>query len=216
MEKVPYENLRKMGSRPTSPAPSPSSTWPPSDIYHGPDTAATSIASPKTAAPTDVARDDTTQMMEYREEADRAILHQYIEHGDDITKMMEDRAEAYMAILHQDIECCRDCLRSLDNGVTTDEDETTNDDGTDEDDGTVDDDAPSGDIALGNDALGNGEALSNNDATTDNEDNYPWDEISIDDINGINNSGYECQQWLRQHIGSIGDRRVGDHPPTIQ
>ena len=43
-----------MGSRP---ALSTSSTWPPSDIYHGPDTAATAIAVPTTAAPTGV---DTT------------------------------------------------------------------------------------------------------------------------------------------------------------
>ena len=68
-------------------------------------------------------------MMEYREEAYRAILLQYIERDDDITKMMEDRAEAYMAILHQDIKRCRDCLRSLNDDVTTDKDGTINDDG---------------------------------------------------------------------------------------
>jgi hypothetical protein len=50
IEKLLYDKLRKMGSRPTSPAPSTSSTWPPSDIYHGPDTTASSIAAPTMAA----------------------------------------------------------------------------------------------------------------------------------------------------------------------
>ena len=44
-----------MGSRPPSPpSPSPSSTWPPLVIYHGPDTAATPITTLTTTAPTSV------------------------------------------------------------------------------------------------------------------------------------------------------------------
>jgi len=42
---IPYKTLQKMDYRPPSGPPSkPSSSWPPSDLYHGPNTADTSIA----------------------------------------------------------------------------------------------------------------------------------------------------------------------------
>ena len=61
-EKVSYEHLRKTGSSPPSgppsgPPPLPSNP-PPSDIYHGSDTAATPIVTPTTAAQAD--RGDST------------------------------------------------------------------------------------------------------------------------------------------------------------
>ena len=135
--KLPYENLRKLtvssGQPPPSPPPSP--TLLPLDPYHGPATAATSIAASTTAAPTNIdatpiaATTDFTsdEITKINVMIDEFIAHQRQTTDEVIARFRRDR-KSFAARLRQDCDTIKD--QTYDECVDDDEyDNKYDDDG---------------------------------------------------------------------------------------